>query len=212
MVLDDAASEDDHARPPCPDRNGVDVPNILDEIDPELPRRGLERVEVEHVSKAPVRQRWAEDWDVVLVGPVVHRPLVVDLLAEPVYDLRRRPAGLVLRTLARLLLLQHLVQDRHHPVLEGAVVGIGHHQVPYAVEALRPELSARRMERGHVGVPETLDEILLDTPCCRNDARHMLMLHQIAEDAPESRRDHVGRIAKEDGGLVTSLGIAPCSL
>ena len=127
-------------------------------------------MEVEHVSQTPVRQRRAEDRNVVLVGPVVHRSLVVDLLAEPVNDFRRRPADLVRRALARLLLLQHFIQYRHHPVLKSAVVRVRYHQVPYAVETLRPEFRAGRVEGGHVRVAETLDEILLDAPSCRDDA------------------------------------------
>lgn len=38
-------------------------------------------MEVEHVAEAAVRERRAEDGDVVLVGPVVDAALVVDLLA-----------------------------------------------------------------------------------------------------------------------------------
>lgn len=80
MVLDDASSEDDHSRALRPHRDGVDRPDILDDVYRERLGRRLERVEVEHVAKAAVRQGRAEDRDVILVRPVVDGPLVVDLL------------------------------------------------------------------------------------------------------------------------------------
>lgn len=80
VVLDDASSEDNHARALRPHGDGVDRPDILDDVYRERLGGRLERVEVEHVAKAAVRQGRAEDGDVVLVRPVVDGPLVVDFL------------------------------------------------------------------------------------------------------------------------------------
>ena len=66
----------------------------------------------------------------VLVRPVADRVRVVDLLAQPPNHLRWAPH------LARLLLLlEHLVQERHEPVLELAVVVVGHKHVADTVAA-----------------------------------------------------------------------------
>lgn len=96
VMLDDATAQYDHPRPLGPHGNGVDLADVLYKIYPKLLGRGLERVKVQHVPEAAVRQRGAEDGYVVLPSPVVHRLLVVDLFTEAVDHLARRPMhGLV---------------------------------------------------------------------------------------------------------------------
>lgn len=72
VVLHDPAAQDNHACPLGPMGNLVDAADVLDDIDFELQRRGLEGVEVEHVTKTTVCEGWAEDGNPVLVGPVVN--------------------------------------------------------------------------------------------------------------------------------------------
>lgn len=201
VVLDDATAQDDHAGALGAHGDGVDAADVLNDVDLELAGRGLEGVEVEHVAEAAVGEGRAEDGDVVLVGPVVDRGGVVNILAEAVDDLGRGPVDGGLGVLGGLLFLQQGVQDRHQPVLEGAVVGVGHHQVADPVQALGPQVLAHGAELGHVGVAQALDEVLLDAAGCRHNGAHVLMLHEPTEDAPQAGRDHVGRVAQEDGGL-----------
>ena len=103
-------------------------------------------MEVQHVAETAVCQSRAEDGDVVLPRPVVDGPFVVDLLAQAVDHLTRRPVQGLSGRLARLLLFQHLVQNGHHPVLEGTVVAVRHHQVADAIHALGPQSGAGRRE------------------------------------------------------------------
>ena len=162
VVLDDAAAQDDHARPLRTHGDGVDLADVLDNVDAQLLGRRLERVEVEHVAQAAIGQGGAEDGDVVLPGPVVDRLLVVDLLAQTVDHLARRPVHGFVRLLALLLLGQHGVEDGQHPVLEGAVVVVGHDEVADAVEALCAQAGAGGGEVAQIGGPQALDEVLLD--------------------------------------------------
>lgn len=186
MVLDEPAAQDNHASPLGADGHGVDAADILDEVDLELQGGRLESVEIQHVAQAAVSDGRAENWDVILIGPVVDRTLVVDLLAEAMDDLGGRPVDLLIGTLAGLLLLQHFVEDGHDPVLKGAVVGVGDDQVTDAVEALAAEVGTGRAERADVGVAETLDEILLDAAGGCHDGRDVVVLDEPAEDAAQA--------------------------
>lgn len=168
-MLDDAAAEDDHTGPLGADGHCVDSSNVLDDVDLELKRRGLESVEVEHVAQTAVRDGWTEDGNVVLVGPVIYRSLVVDLFAQSVNDLGGRPVDLLFSALARLLLLEHLVQNGNYPVLKGTVVGVGNDEVSYSVETLLSKIGTRGAEGAHVCVAQTLDEVLLDPTGSRDN-------------------------------------------
>lgn len=135
MMLDETATENDHACSLGPYRDGVDATDILDDVDAQLARGGLEGVEIEHIAQAPISEGRAEDGDVVLVSPVVNRAWVVNLLAKTVDDLARGPGDGVRGVLAGLLLLQELVEDGHDPVLEGAVIAVGDIKIADAIEA-----------------------------------------------------------------------------
>lgn len=118
-----------------PHRDVIDFLDVVHDIHIEL--RALIRVEVHHVAERPVSERGAEHGDVVLVGPVVHRVLVVDLLAQAVDHRRRGPACAV-----GDLLVGHGVQDGVDPILEQAVVLVGHQQVAQAVHTFLTQLFA----------------------------------------------------------------------
>lgn len=145
-MLDDAAAEDDDASPLGPHGNGVDLADVLDDVDAQVAWRRLETVKVQHVAEAAVSKGGTEDGYVVLPGPVVDGPLVVDLLAEAVDDLARGPVYGVLAVVtlapAHLLLVEHLVEDGDDPILKGAVVGVGNDEVPDAIETLLAQVGA----------------------------------------------------------------------
>ena len=187
VVLDQPAAQDNHARPLGPHGNGVDLANVLDNVDAQLLGRRLECVEVEHVAQAAVGECGAEDGDVVLPRPVVDGPLVVDLLAQAVDDLARRPVQRLVRLLAGLLLGEHLVEQRHDPVLKGAVVAVGHDEVADAVHALLAQAGAGRREGAQVRGRQALDQVLLDTAGRRDNGRDMAVLDQVAQCFAQAR-------------------------
>lgn len=184
VVLHDTTTEDDDTGPLGPHGDGVDLADVLDDVDAQVPRRRLEAVKVQHVAEAAVSQRGAEDGYVVLPGPVVDGALVVDLLAEAVDDLARGPVDGVLAVVALapagLLLLEHLVEDGDDPVLKGAIVGVGNDEVPDAVEALLAQVGARGAKGRHVRVAEALDQVLLDAAGRGDDGRDVLVLNEVA--------------------------------
>ena len=112
------ATKDYHPCPLRPHSNSIDLPNILHNIDLQLQRRRLESVEVQHIPQTAIRQRGAENRDIVLVTPIVHTPLIIDLLPQPMDHLTRRPIYRLFCILRRFLLLEHLVENGDHPVFE----------------------------------------------------------------------------------------------
>lgn len=134
-------------------------------------------MEVKHVTQTAVCQGRAEDGDVVLVRPVIDGALIVDLLTQTVDDFRRGPVDLVLSALAGLLLLKHLVEDGHHPILKGAVVGVRHNEVADPVQALFAERSAVGAEGAHVCLAKALDEVFLYAASGGDDTRDVFVLY-----------------------------------
>lgn len=110
-------------------------------------------------------------------------------------NLGRRPLYRVVRVLCRLLLLEHLVQDGNDPVLESAVVGVGHNHVADPVEAPAAEVLADVAEGRHVRVAEAFYEILLYPAGGGDDARDVLVLHEPPQDAPQPGGDEVRGVA-----------------
>eukprot|EP00968_Pinguiococcus_pyrenoidosus_P002971 scaffold173_cov221-Pinguiococcus_pyrenoidosus.AAC.1 len=126
-MLHQAASQDDHARGPRIHGLVVEKADVSRDVQDEaLP---LVAKEIEHVPDAPVGDGGTEHGDVVLVAPVVHARLIVNLLPKPMDHLAGRPDG------SFLLLVQHLVQKRVHPVFEEAVVVVRHEQVAKAIDS-----------------------------------------------------------------------------
>nr|POE65042.1 hypothetical protein CFP56_34710 [Quercus suber] len=211
VMLDDPASQHNHARPLRTHRDGVDAADVLDDVDLELVWRGLEGVEVQHVAQTAVGQGGAEDRDVVPVRPVIHGGLVVDLLAQAGDDFARGPVQGLLLVLGRLLLLQHPVQDGDDPILERAIVAVGNDEVADAVHALLPQACAVGREGAQVGGGQAFDEVLLDPARGRDDGGDVSMLDQPAERLAEAGGDQVRGVTQEDGGAVARRGIAPQS-
>lgn len=71
------------------------------------------------------------------------------------------------------LFQQHLVEDRHDPVLELAVVVIGHQQVSYPVKSSGPQQRSGQSEVASVGWRKAFDEVLLYTSSSRNNNIHL---------------------------------------
>lgn len=212
MVLDHPPSQNDHTRTLGPYRQRIDLANILHNIHPQLCRRRLERVKVQHIPQTPIRQRRTENRDVILPRPVIHRPLVIDLLAQPMNHLARRPAKLGVGPARRLLLGKHRVEDGHDPVLEGAVVGVGHDEVADAVEALGAQRGAGGAEGGEVGRAEAFDEVFFDAAGGGDDGGDVPVLDEVAEGAAEAGGDEVGGVAEEDGGFFRGGWVSPGAL
>ena len=108
------------------------------------------------------------------VSPIVHRLLVVDLLAETADDGAGGPDGAL-----RSLFLEHLVKDGNHPVLELAVVVVGHDEVTYAVHTSLTEVCAIEVEVGEVRLAKTLDVVFFDASCGCDYTSDVLVLGQI---------------------------------
>ena len=196
VVLGHAAAQDDHARllgPAHGPRLVVHRPDILHQVhhQPGV----LETVKVEHVADAPVGERWAVHRDVHLRRPVIHALLVVDLQTEPVDDLTRGPHHAL-----RVLLLLHNVQHGHDPVLELAVVVVGHQQVADAVEALLTKFGTLEREIPEVGWRQTLDEVFLDA--ARGGDQHVdhFVLDEVPELLADAAGDEVRRESQENFG------------
>ena len=111
------------------------------------------------------------------ICPVVYRFLIIDLFAKPVDKCARGP------NLTRLvLLLEHLVEDGHEPVLELAVVIVGHNQVPDAVHAAAPQVRTVHVEVSEVCLTQAFDEVFLDTPCRGDNRADVLVLDEVKDD------------------------------
>ena len=212
VMLDYSPAQNDHTRPLGSNRNRVDLPNVLDNVDAQLLWRRLEGVEVQHVAETAVCQSRAEDRDVVLPRPVVDGPLVVDLFTETMNYLTRRPVQWLGRLLARLLLFQHLVQNGHYPVLEGAIVAVRHHQVTNTIHALGPKSGARRREGTQIGGRQAFDKVFLDAAGRGDNGRHMLVLDQVPQRLAQARRDEIRRVPQEDCGFVARFRVPPGAL
>ena len=136
-------------------------------------------MKVQHVAQASVCQRRAKHWNIVLPCPVVDGSLVVDLLAQTVDDFAWCPVQWLVCLLTCLLLLQHLVQDRHYPVLERAVVAVRDDKITDAVHALRSQPGAGSRESAEVGWRKTFDEVFFNTACSCHDGRDVFVLDQV---------------------------------
>ncbi len=84
----------------------------------------LDRVKVEHVAQRAVRQARTENGHSILGRPIADGLVAIDPLSQKTNHFRRRPIELL-----SPLSLEHLVQKGHQPVLEIAVVPIGHQQI-----------------------------------------------------------------------------------
>ena len=108
------------------------------------------------------------------ICPVVYRFLIIDLFAKPVDKCARGP------NLTRLvLLLEHLVEDGHEPVLELAVVVVWHNEVSDAVHPTATEGRAVEGKVREVGLAEAFDEVLLDPACGGDECTNVLVFDEM---------------------------------
>lgn len=169
-------------------------------------------MEVEHVAQRPVGEGGAEDGDGVLVGPVEDGGVVGDFGAEAGSDgaggpdeaVGVRGGGL----LGGFLLREHGVENGHDPILEGAVVAVGHDEVADAIQALFPQGSAVSAEGGEESGCEALDQVLFDAAGRGDDGRDVAVLDEVADRGAEARGDEVGGVAEEDGRFGVGVRVA----
>lgn len=154
----------------CIHSDVVDGADVLDQVHDEL--RALVGEEVHHVTKGTIGDSRAENGNVVLVRPVVDGVLVVDGLAKTIDDTAGSPA----RALAHLL-VSHLLQHRHHEVLELAIVIVGDEQVAQAVDTLFAQVAALQLEVAQIRVSQALDEVFFDTTSSSDDGMNQVVLH-----------------------------------
>lgn len=168
MVLHHSSSDDNLTGLGSVLGNAVDGDDVLDQIDNQT---GVHvGVEEEHVTNRTVGDGRAEHRDVVLCTPVVHGLLVVNALTHELDHLGRSPDVVLL-----LLLLQHVVQDGHHPVLEIAVVVVRDKQVSRAVDSLHAQVAAVQIELTNVELGHALDEVLLNSSASSDNHINLLM-------------------------------------
>lgn len=212
MVLDQAATQDDHAGARGVEGDVVEPADVARDGDVEDGGGGAEGVEVEHVAQRPVGEGGAEDGDAVLVGPVEDGGVVGDFGAEARSDGAGCPDETVgVRgggSLGGFLLREHGVEDGHDPVFEGAVVAVGHHEVADAIQALFPKGSAIGAEGGEVGGREALDQVLFDATGRGDNGGDVAVLDEVADGGAEARGDEVGGVAEEDGRLGAGVRVA----
>lgn len=93
----------------------------------------------------------------------------------PLYHLRWCPQYLL-----RLLVLKHFVEQWNHPVLELAIVIVGHQKVADTIDALLAQFLAGQFERTDISWSQAFDEVLFDsTSCCHNTIHLQGMLFVI---------------------------------
>lgn len=172
----------------------VDLLDIVHNVHAEL--GALVGVKVHHIAERAVGQRGTKHRDVVLVGPVVHRVLVVDLLAEAVDHGGGSPAGAVGH-----LLVGHGVQDGVHPVFKEAVILVGHNEVAEPVDALSAQLSAVQLEVAHVSGSQALDKVLLNAASSGHNRLHQIVLHKELDGLSHAGGDQVAGVRQEDGAF-----------
>ena len=117
-----------------------------------------------------------KDEDMHFICPVVHRFFIVYLLPQPPYDRAWRP-----HLASRLLLLEHLVQDRDQPVLELAVVVVGDDEVADAVHASATEICAIEIKVGEVGLSQAFDKVLFNAASRSDEGSDMLVLDKVQD-------------------------------
>ena len=169
----------------------IQLTSIRDDIDNEA--LTLEGEHGEHISNGTVSNGRAEDRDVVLVGPVVDRVLIVDFLTETINKGGRSPDRLVV-----LLLLPHGLKDGHDPSLEVHIVVVGDQEVSNAVHTLETKLATIKIEVAHVVMAEALHEILLNTSSSSDDSINHVVLDEILDGLASTGAHQVGSVAKHD--------------
>jgi hypothetical protein len=127
------------------------------------------------------------------VCPVVYGLFVINLLAQATDERARGPHATTSR-----LLRKHRVQYRGQPVLEFAVVVVRHDEVADTVHAASAQVRAIKGEVGEIGFAKAFDKVLLDAAGGGDDARDVLVLHEVQDDFAEARGYEVRGVAEKD--------------
>ena len=138
-MFDDAATEDYHATPFCPQSTIIKQTNVLNEVNDKASL--TPSVEVNDVSEGSISEGWAEDRNIVLPAPVINAVFVVDLLSDALDDLRGGEDGALF-----LLLFEHLLNQGEEPSLQECVVLVGHDKVTNAIKALITQLCTLQLK------------------------------------------------------------------
>ena len=126
------------------------------------------------------------------VRPVVYRFFVIDLFPESPDERTWRPDDSCI-----LLLGKHLVQQRHEPVLELAVVIVGHDQVSDAIHASPTKIRSVHIEIGEVRLAEAFYEVLFNPSRCCDKRRNVFMLNEVQDYLAKPRGDQIGSVTEE---------------
>jgi hypothetical protein len=140
-----------------------------------------------------LRRERREGCVLYFVCPVVYGLFVVDLLAKATDERARRPYATT-----GLLLFKHRVQYRRQPVLEFAVVVVRHDEVADTIHAPSAQVRAVEGKVGEIGFAKALDKVLLDAAGGGDDARDVLVLHEVQDDFAEARGYEIGGVAEKD--------------
>lgn len=139
------------------------------------------------------RARETKRWCIYFVCPVVYGLFVVDLLAQATDKRARRPYAPT-----GLLLCKHRVQYGCQPVLEFAVVVVRHDEVANPIHAASAQVCAVEGEISEIGFAEAFDEVLLDAAGGGDEARDVLVLHEVQNDFAKARGYEIRGVAEED--------------
>ena len=176
-----------------------------------------------------------------LPAPVVDGFLVVDLSSQSVDQLGRSPQDALEPSSQRespyllLLLLQALVENRHHKVLKQAVVLVRNEEVSSSVDALQTEIYSSRMPTGWTIkylFPWGWSHRCRKEPCtwwyplqyhlqwwrcnrprpwAEGSGTYKLVLSEVTDDFSLTAGDLIGSVGKEDGaaGVLADLRSQP---
>jgi hypothetical protein len=113
---------------------------------------------------------------------VVHRLLVINLLPQSADERAWWPD-----LAACLLLRKHRIQYWGQPVFEFAVVIVWHDEATDTIHVASPQVSAVKIEVSEIHASKALDEVLLDAAGSGNDARDVLVLHEVQNNFAKAR-------------------------
>ena len=108
------------------------------------------------------------------VCPVVHGFLVIDLFSKSSNERTWCPDD------PRIVLLdKHLVEQRHEPVLEFAIVVVGYDQVPDAIHTSLTKVRSVHIEVCEICLAEAFNEVLLNSSRRRDKCRYVFVFHEV---------------------------------
>ena len=78
-----------------------------------------------------------------------------------------------------VLLDKHLVEQRHEPVLEFAIVVVGYDQVPDTIHTSLTKARSVQIEVCEIRFAEALYEVFLDSSRRRDKCRYVFVFHEV---------------------------------